>query len=76
MKISQDIRKNYGSIDSIDITNIEEVRLALKSVFTNNKESFARFNDLFDSYWLNDGKQRHDHKALDPNNIMNPGKIF
>ena len=52
----------------IDITNIEEVRLALKSVFTNNKDSFARFNDLFDSYWLNDGKQRHDHKALDPNN--------
>ena len=24
MKISQDIRKNYGSIDSIDITNIED----------------------------------------------------
>ena len=52
----------------IDITNIEEVRLALKSVFTNNKESFVRFNDLFDSYWLNDGKQRHDHKAIDPSN--------
>ena len=41
----------------IDITNIEEVRLALKSVFTNNKESFARFNELFDAYWLNDGVQ-------------------
>ena len=71
-----EVHSTLRILSLIDFTNIEEVRLALKSVFTNNKESFARFNDLFDSYWFNDGKQRHEHKSLDRNRKRNLSKTF
>ena len=56
------------SLRTIDATNHDEVRLALKSVFANDRESFSRFDELFDAYWLNTGKQRHENKTLNINN--------
>ena len=59
------------TLGTIDATNHDEVRLALKSVFANDRESFSRFDELFDAYWLNAGKQRHENKPL---NISNKRK--
>lgn len=36
----------------------EETRLALKSICAHDADKFARFDDLFDAYWLNGGRQR------------------
>ena len=44
-----------------------EVRLAFKSFFINNREDFYRFDELFDSFWFNEQRQRHEHEALDRN---------
>ena len=52
----------------VDLSNVKDVRLALKAVCSNDGESFEKFDDLFDAYWLNSGKQRQEHKQTQARN--------
>ncbi len=47
----------------VDAGDPNDVRLALKAICASDVESFARFDELFAAYWLNAGKQRHDHTS-------------
>ncbi len=45
----------------VDLGDPNDVRLALKAICASDVESFSRFDELFDAYWLNAGKQRYGH---------------
>jgi uncharacterized protein with von Willebrand factor type A (vWA) domain len=40
----------------INLANIHETRLVLKSICANNADRFAKFDDLFKAYWMNKGR--------------------
>ena len=50
------------AIRLVDLSDVKDVKLALKAVCSNDSESFEKFDALFDAYWLNSGKQRQEHK--------------
>ena len=52
---------SLGALQLVDAGDSNEVRLALKAICASDVDSFARFDELFSAYWLNAGKQRHDH---------------
>ena len=54
-------RSSLGALQLVDAGDPNDVRLALKAICASDVESFARFDELFAAYWLNAGKQRHDH---------------
>ena len=56
------------AIQLVDLSDVKEVKLALKAVYANDIESFEKFDDLFDAYWLNNGKQRQEHKQTQTQN--------
>ena len=46
----------------VDLSDVKDARLAMKAVCSNDCESFEKFDDLFDAYWLNSGKQSQEQK--------------
>ena len=54
---------SLGALQLVDAGDPNDVRLALKAICASDVESFARFDELFAAYWLNAGKQRHDHTS-------------
>ena len=46
------------ALTTIDLCETYETRLALKSICANDADRFARFDDLFDAYWRNAGRER------------------
>ena len=48
------------ALKSININDQEDVRLACKSICSIHHDSFKRFDDLFDSYWFNRGREKGD----------------
>ncbi len=47
-----------NALRSVDIEQHSQVRLACKAVCASNKESFDQFDELFDSYWFNRGREK------------------
>jgi uncharacterized protein len=47
-----------AALSSVDAGDIGEVRLALKAVCAADADQNARFDELFDAYWLNRGRKR------------------
>ncbi|WP_171123663.1 MULTISPECIES: VWA domain-containing protein [unclassified Ruegeria] len=47
-----------NALSLIDATNAGQARRALCAVLAGDAEDWRRFDDLFDSYWFNAGKQR------------------
>ncbi|MBB6180546.1 vWA domain-containing protein [Pseudorhizobium flavum] len=47
-----------AALHAIDATDRDEVRLALKSVCARGADGFRAFDELFDAYWLADGRRR------------------
>ncbi|WP_281977694.1 vWA domain-containing protein [Pseudorhizobium flavum] len=47
-----------AALHAIDATDHDEVRLALKSVCARGADGFRAFDELFDAYWLADGRRR------------------
>ena len=56
------------AIRLVDLSDVKDVRLALKAVCSNDCESFEKFDDLFDAYWLNSGKQSQEQKQTQTRN--------
>lgn len=50
--------KTLQSFKHIDITDQHQVRLAFKVICTGHHDSYSQFDDLFDSYWFNHGRER------------------
>lgn len=63
-----EIEASLKAIRLVDLSDVKDVRLALKAVCSNDSESFEKFDDLFDAYCLNSGKQRQEHKQTQTRN--------
>ena len=42
----------------IDLSKIQEWKNALKSIYCYNFETFEKFDELFDSFWINEGRKK------------------
>jgi uncharacterized protein with von Willebrand factor type A (vWA) domain len=54
-----------AALAEINATNPTQARQALRSLLTGDAESWNKFDDLFDAYWFNAGKQRADTARSD-----------
>lgn len=54
-----------AALAEIDATNPVQARQALCALLAGDVESWNKFDDLFDAYWFNAGKQRADTKRSD-----------
>ena len=46
------------ALTAINPTNMDETRLAVKSVCANDADRFSKFDELFKAYWQNHGRSR------------------
>ncbi len=46
------------ALTQVEAQDPHEARLALKALCCGDREEFARFDDLFDAYWRNGGRER------------------
>ncbi|MEM7256918.1 MAG: VWA domain-containing protein [Pseudomonadota bacterium] len=46
------------ALEQINLVNHHHVRLACKAICTNDHDNFSRFDELFDSYWFNRGREQ------------------
>lgn len=54
-----------SALRSVAIEEHNQVRLACKAVCASNRESFEQFDELFDSYWFNRGRERAGFSSSD-----------
>ncbi|MEC8041051.1 MAG: carbon monoxide dehydrogenase, partial [Pseudomonadota bacterium] len=54
----QETAQALEALHQVDIRDMFEVRLALRALLVPDAEGWRRFDDLFDAYWLNAGKQK------------------
>lgn len=54
----QDCGVAVAALTHVRATDLRDARLALKAVCCGTAEDFARFDDLFASYWTNTGRER------------------
>lgn len=47
-----------AALSTIDATQVKQTRQALCALLAGDADDWRRFDDLFDSYWFNAGKQR------------------
>lgn len=45
-------------LEEVDATDVFQVRLALRAILVPDATRWRRFDDLFDAYWFNAGRQR------------------
>lgn len=63
---ADEFRYSLKALESINTLNAGEVRLACKAVCAGKSEFFSQFDDLFDAYWLNGGREKFSvHKRQD-----------
>lgn len=60
----------------INISDHHEVRLACKTVCTSHHDSFKRFDELFDSFWFNRGREKSGFSQDHNNNKQNNQSRF
>lgn len=53
------------ALTQINCLEIDETRLALKSICANDEDRFFRFDDLFAAYWLNDRRIKRREETSD-----------
>jgi uncharacterized protein len=46
------------ALAAVDALDADEARLALKTLLAPDREIWLKFDDLFDAYWFNAGRQR------------------
>ncbi|MBO6916876.1 MAG: VWA domain-containing protein [Rhizobiaceae bacterium] len=51
------------TLSQINMTNAEEVKLALKSVCASDADQYAKFDDLFRSFWFNHTRKTERHET-------------
>lgn len=47
-----------AALSAVEATDSEQARQALRALLSGDAEDWRRFDDLFDAYWFNAGKQR------------------
>ncbi|MEL7471500.1 MAG: VWA domain-containing protein [Pseudomonadota bacterium] len=55
---AQETQAALNALSAVDATNTHEARLALKTLLASGEDAWRGFDDLFDAYWFNTGKQK------------------
>ena len=63
----QETEMGLRGLDSVDMSDPQEVRMALKAVCCADLHAFDRFDDLFDAFWLNQSVMRTQHQKTQVN---------
>ena len=50
--------QSLEGLQHIDLSKIKEWKNALKSIYCYNFETFEKFDELFDSFWTNEGRKK------------------
>ena len=50
--------QSLEGLKHIDLSKIQEWKNALKSIYCYNFETFEKFDELFDSFWTNEGRKK------------------
>ena len=50
--------QSLEGLQHIDLSKIQEWKNALKSIYSYNFETFEKFDELFDSFWTNEGRKK------------------
>ena len=50
--------QSLKGIKHIDLSNIDDWKSALKSIYCYNLQTFENFDELFDSFWRNEGRKK------------------
>ena len=50
--------QSLEGLQHIDLSKIQEWKNALKSIYCYNFETFEKFDELFDSFWANEGRKK------------------
>lgn len=53
------------ALRDVNLHDARDVRLACRAVCTSQWQEFNQFDDLFDSYWFNRGRERSEQQATD-----------
>ena len=53
-----EFRHSLKALETVNCLNSSEVRLACKAVCTSKADTFDQFDDLFEAYWLNGGREK------------------
>ncbi|MEM7686915.1 MAG: carbon monoxide dehydrogenase, partial [Pseudomonadota bacterium] len=54
----QETQAALTALAAVDATDADEARLALKTLLASGEDAWRGFDDLFDAYWFNTGKQK------------------
>ncbi|MEM9062541.1 MAG: VWA domain-containing protein [Pseudomonadota bacterium] len=61
----QETQDALAALSAVDATDAEQARLALKSLLASGEDAWRGFDDLFEAYWFNTGKQRQGEVKAD-----------
>lgn len=71
-----ELRHSLNALESVNCLNSSEVRLACKAVCTSKADTFAQFDELFEAYWLNGGREKFQVRQKPDVPGSTPGKPF
>lgn len=54
----QETRDALAALETVDASDRQEARMGLKTLLSLDHDSWQKFDDLYDAYWFNTGKQR------------------
>lgn len=71
-----EFRHSMKALETIDVLNPDDVRLACKAICASKADIYTQFDDLFDAYWMNGGYEKFSvHKNCNQAGT-NPQKAF
>lgn len=69
-------KATLSALQSIDVQDHHQVRLACKAVCASSKESYDQFDELFTSYWFNRGREKPGTASVDQQSKKNSQRRF
>ena len=52
------VTQSLNGLKNIDLSKIQEWKNALKSIYCYNFETYEKFDELFGSFWTNEGRKK------------------
>ena len=52
------VTQSLNGLQNIDLSKIQEWKNALKSIYCYNFDTYEKFDELFDSFWTNEGRKK------------------
>ena len=71
-----EFRHSLKALDSVNVLDSNDVRLACKAVCATQSDSFAQFDELFYAYWLNGGREKFNISTRQQQHASNSQKSF